>query len=149
MRPTTEESLQCMRRVLANVIMPRLSDGYAIEQAGLQIAALEDLAKSCRDDIPRLMQANDEIILLIGDARTLIDENDPLLVALDGCVSIAEAPTGRYPSFDDLHRRNVVLREGLSKIIIAWPRNDELSTPRCQLRDRILEQLKNHLARCS
>lgn len=148
MRPTTEEALHCMRRVLAETIMPALRDRYAIEQAGLQMAALEDLARHCRDDIPRLMRANDHILGLVDDARRLVDDQR-LAAELDTGREFACRPAAHYPDFDDLNQRNIVLRGLLSSIIKAWPRTAGLSAQRRELRDRIRLLLENEISTAS
>jgi hypothetical protein len=149
MRPTSEESLQCMRRVLADTVMPTLSDRYAIEQVGLQIGALEDLARYCHEDIPNLMRANDDILVLVDDARRLVDENDELAAELDAGAAIARSPADRYPDFDDLNWRNTTLRGLLSSIILAWPRTSDLPQQRSELRDRIRTHLECEVSRYS
>jgi hypothetical protein len=149
MRPTSEESLQGMRRVLADVIMPTVNDSYAIEQIGHQIAALDDLARHCRDDIPRLMQANDDMLVLIDEARRLVDEQDTLATELDKGAAIARSLHPRYPDFEDLNERNIVLRGLLSSIIQAWPSRPGLSQQRSELRGRIRCHLESQIVRSS
>jgi hypothetical protein len=110
---------------------------------------LEDLARYCRNDIPNLMRANDDILALIDDARRLVDEHDELAAELDAGVAIARSPAARYPDFDDLNRRNTTLRSLLSSIITAWPRTSGLSQQQSELRDRIRSHLESEVGRYS
>ncbi len=149
MRPTSTESLQCMRRVLIEIIVPKLADSYAFEQIGHHIVALEDLARHCHDVIPNLMRANDEMLVLVDAARGLLDEKDALATELDAGAHMARNAPTQYPNFDDLLRRYITLRGLLSRIITAWPRTRDLSPQQSAIREAVRAHLETQVRRFS
>ncbi|HKY92824.1 MAG TPA: hypothetical protein VJM11_17365 [Nevskiaceae bacterium] len=148
MRPSTSETLRAMRRVLAEIVVPLVHDRYALEQLHHQMQALEDLARHCHDELPQLLEANDELTGIVRDARAACSGDELLAQVLDG-VRDAGDPPSRPPAFDAIERRNAALREALVQIIRAWPRRAALSPPRRAIRDRIRGHLDRHVERAS
>ena len=68
MKPSVAEQLRGIRRVLDQVVAPELGDAYAANQLREVGQALELLAARWHRVTPLMMQENDELQALLGDA---------------------------------------------------------------------------------
>lgn len=146
MRPTPIESLRCMQRVLAEIIMPAVQDDYAAEQLGHQLVALDDLSRHVLDTIPSLMRANDELLAIVCDARGLVADTG-IEAQLETLLATASAPPPPYPDFDDLCARNNVLREAAGLLIRVLPGGSGLTDGQRAIRSRIRAHLDRSIER--
>jgi hypothetical protein len=150
MRPNTTESLLCLKRVLAGIVRPVVNDAYALTQLAHADLALQDLVRCWADEIPNLMQAIDELTLIIADARASIadgpavDERQSMLGVLNDALGIARRPATRYPNYDDLVERHTALRAAGEALIPFLSRHDqamEAGPLRARLRIYMREQM--------
>jgi hypothetical protein len=152
MRPSTTESLLCLRRVLADVVRPVVDDDYARTQLDHAHLALEDLARRWADEIPCLMQAVDELTKISTDARSLIvdlsasPECRGVLAALDDALAIACRPAPRYPSYGDLLERHLALRSA-AETLIPFLAHNTVASESDSLRQRLRRYMRGQVDR--
>ncbi len=77
MRPTVDEQLRGMRRILVEVVQPHVVDDYAREQLGHLTAALGPLADGWDAVVPGLLRENARLETLL---RTVLPDLEGLAV---------------------------------------------------------------------
>ncbi len=121
MRPTVDEQLRGMRRILVEVVQPHVVDDYAREQLGHVTAALGPLADGWDAVIPRLVQENARLETLL---RTVLPDLEALAIDPELLVRVGEVGRPISPPaegewrFEPHHTHNQVLR-GLVADLVA------------------------------
>ena len=121
MRPTVDEQLRGMRRILVEVVQPHVVDDYAREQLGHVTAALGPLADGWDAVVPGLLRENARLETLL---RTVLPDLEGLAVDPELLARVGEGGrlTGSLPQgewrFEPHDARNRVLR-GLVVDLVA------------------------------
>lgn len=121
MRPTVDEQLRGMRRILVEVVQPHVVDDYAREQLGHVTAALDPLADGWDAVIPSLLQENARLETLL---RTVVPDLEGLAIDPELLVRVSEVGRPISPPaegewrFEPHDARNQVLR-GLVVDLVA------------------------------
>ena len=121
MRPTVDEQLRGMRRILVEVVQPQVVDDYAREQLGHVTAALGPLADGWDAVVPGLLRENVRLETLL---RTILPDLerlavDPELLARVGEVGrLTGSPSQGEWRFEPHDARHRVLR-GLVVDLVA------------------------------
>lgn len=120
MRPTVEEQLRGMRRILDEVVAPQVSDAYAREQLGHVTTALDGLAARWDTVVPALRNENAALAELL---RRLLPDVAPLEVASAVRARMADLAAADLPDdelhFAPHHEHNQALRGCVAQLIAA------------------------------
>src|SRR5690606_15321904 len=120
MRPTPGESLQAIRRVLHNVVVPQVSDPYAARQLAHMLHALDDLSRRWADEALWLIESNATVEALLRDVLAATKDGaavpDDLTPVLEKALDKDGGGTA-YPSYDQLLARSNQLREALAQVV--------------------------------
>jgi hypothetical protein len=147
MRPTPTEELRAIRRVLADVVAPAVSEEYAAAQVQHIVGALERLETSWERAADVLAAENAALEQLFGDLYALIVEL-PGAGSLAGEIAAAAPGPGGQASFANIHSRNQALRGILDRAIAVLDQAGELpaaGAARAAIRDTLRANLERAL----
>jgi hypothetical protein len=155
MRPTTSETLLCLRRVIGEVVLPSVADEYARTQIGHALGALDDLARLAADEFVWILESNDLLVDLLADAQTAISARpagDPIRAveaSLRAVLQDAGWKRPVYPTGAVLAERCMALRQALSDLILGLHRFGADLPEREALEARARAYLRMNVARLS
>jgi hypothetical protein len=148
MRPTPHEELDGVRKVLADVVAPSVTDEYATAQLQQVLAVLGRLGSSWERAVPMLDAENEllsSILALVRQDLRALAGAAPIVDALVDPVASVRG-NGSATAFERAQERNRVLRERLAATILALDGLDE--SPAVLLaRDRIRRAMRANLDR--
>lgn len=141
MTPEPTDLLRGARRTLADVVLPALTDPFAIEQLKTVLRVIDHLEAVIDDAYPlEAAEAEDLRVFLAGVASS----SDPTLATLrETAMNTGEtlAPQASLPSFRELRDANVRRKRVVSEVIRAMRRGSAATSTQTDLEGLVRRQL--------
>ena len=114
MRPTPREEIDGIRRVLAEVVLPAVSDEYAGAQLQQAIFVLDRLGGSWERAMPSLLAENRALEGLFAKLASLVQDRPEAAELVRGLEAVSDLADelSSTPAFGQIQERNVQLAAG-------------------------------------
>ena len=132
MRPTPREEIDGIRRVLAEVVLPAVSDEYAGAQLQQAIFVLDRLGGSWERAMPSLLAENRALEGLFAKLASLVQDRPEAAELVRGLEAVSDLADelSSTPAFGQIQERNQELRGllGVTLLRLDSLSDDEYST---------------------